>query len=162
MPDLDLDRLAAMTVTELDDVYREASAPSLADLEGELRGRALAAVALDRGPVATALRALASSPQFPWAGKAFRAKGGEVGEGINRLRLLGKRKLFPFGTSLGESALDGLPCVVFDYDRPPNPWPVRQLRDELRQAAPGVFLGPALWKARPRPRLLFYFGLERR
>ncbi len=171
MSELTMNGLAAMSVAELDEVYRQGKAPeSLSELDGDLRGRALAAVLLDRAPFRLALRGITRSRLFPWAGKSFRAQGSggqgsggqrSDGEGVNRLRLLGRRRWFVFSTALGHSALDGEPCVVFDYDRPSNPWPVRQIHDELRRLTPSLYLGPAMWKTRGAPRLLFYFGLER-
>lgn len=60
-----------------------------------------------------------------------------------------------------DSALDGRACLVLDYDRPENPWPLRRLRDELRCAAPGLHVGPALLRRRAGgPALLFFFSVR--
>jgi hypothetical protein len=53
-----------------------------------------------------------------------------------------------------------LPCIVLDYEQPENPWPVRQIHDELREVAPGLFLGPAMWRTKNQPVLLFFFGAD--
>ena len=73
--------------------------------------------------------------------------------------MLGVGDVFPFATHFGPSAIDGKPCLVLDYDQPENPWLIRQIHDELRQVGPGVFLGPAMWKARPTPKLVLYFAI---
>jgi hypothetical protein len=42
-------------------------------------------------------------------------------------------------TTLGPSALDGLPCAIIDY--PSNDLIFPNVRDELREVSPGVWLG---------------------
>lgn len=156
-----LDRLARMSVAELDRLYRDAEAPAdLHALDGSPAGRMLAAVGpLDLGPVRARVAKLARAKWFPWAGKTFRAFDAETGEGINRVRLLGDK--YRFGLSFGDSAIDGERCVVLDYDRPDNPWPIRQIRDELREVAPGLFLGPALATTGNKPRLVLWFAIQK-
>ncbi len=181
-PELSLDRLADMTADELTDLYQNGRVPArgLEALSGAPHCRMLAIRGpLGRGPLATALRHAAASPAFPWAGKRFSPRGPDQGSGCNRVRLPGlqrldpralgsnplripwaERDVFGFATGLAHSAIDGLPCILLDYDRPENPWPIRRIRDELREVAPGLFLGPALWRTRGQPILLFFFATD--
>jgi hypothetical protein len=55
--------------------------------------------------------------------------------------------------------MDGKPCLILDYDVSPNPWFIRRIHDELRQVAPRLYLGPAMWKARPTPKLVLFFAI---
>ena len=109
----------------------------------------------------TAIARFAASSQFPWGGKHFTATDAESGRGLNRLRVAGiKRKVFPFQTHIGPSAIDGLPCIILDYEQPENPWFIRQIHDELREVAPNLFLGPAMCKTKSQPKLILYFSAD--
>ena len=66
---------------------------------------------------------------------------------------------FPFDTSVGPSAIDGAPCIVLDYDKPNNPFFIRAIRDELREVAPGLFLGPAMVRLGASAKLALYFAI---
>lgn len=157
-----LDDLARLSVRELEALYREASAPaSLDGLAGAPVGRMLTVRGpLDRARARGRVARLARAAFFPWRGKSFEAFDAEHGEGINRVHLLGER--FRFGLSFDRSAIDGAPCVLLDYDRPDNPWLIRQIRDELRELRPGLFLGPALFKRRRDPVLVLWFAIDAR
>lgn len=157
---LTLDALARSSVGELTRIYREAEAPSsLSALAGPLRGRMLTlAGPLGRGTKRRAVAGLARAWFFPWRGKTFEAFDERAGQGINRVHLLGERYRFELG--FGESALDGRRCVVLDYDVADNPWPIRQIRDELRELSPGLFLGPALVTTRTEPKLVLFFAVD--
>jgi hypothetical protein len=157
---LSLDDLAEQSIGELTRMYREAKAPaSLDGLRGKPRGRMLTVVGLGRRPIRRAVAKLAGAAFFPWRGKSFEADGSS-GQGINRVRLLGDR--FPFELRFGVSALDGLRCVILDYDVPENPWVIRQIHDELRELSPGLFLGPAMIKTRTEPKLALFFAIDAR
>lgn len=157
-----LESLSRASFRDLETLYREAHAPSsLSALEGALRGRALASAGpLGHGLPFTLLRLVARSRAFPWAGKTFHARDQERGEGANRVRLFGTREWFAFSMRLAPSALDGAPCVLLDYDRADNPFFLRRIRDELREAAPGLFFGPATWRTRGTPAVLVWFAVD--
>jgi hypothetical protein len=151
--------LAGMSVAELESLYRDGTVPeSLSVLDGAPRGRMLAVAGLDRGPALSALSRVAAAPGFPWAGKSFNAADDQHGEGINRVRLLGDR--FRFTTRIDDSVVDGAPCILLDYDHDDNPWFIRRIRDELRQVAPDLFLGPALMRRGDDHRLVLYFAID--
>lgn len=124
----------------------------------------LAVHALDRGLAARWLRRLAGAGFFPWGGKSF-AGAGQAGTGINRVRLggAGNHNLFPFETSLGQSAIDGERTIVLDYDLADNPGLIRAIHDEVRAIEPGLYLGPAMWKgAGGKKTLVLWFALDTR
>lgn len=161
-----LDSLAKLTFAELEALYRGGAAPTtLRVADGELRGRMLAVRGLGRGPVASALRRFAGSPAFVWDGKTFRARDDQRGDGHNRVSVpgvLGRQNLFPFATRIDRSELDGQPAIVLDYDLAVNPPYIRRIHDEIRELSPGLFLGPAMWKAARGPELVLWFALEAR
>jgi hypothetical protein len=160
---LDLDALSRMDVAALGALYARGAHPTHVDaLEGNPRGRMLAVKTLDRGVAGGVIRSFAGASFFPWGGKTFSGHGAR-GTGVNRLHLFGRHQLFPFHTRIGESAVDGAPCVVLDYDLPDNPSVIRKIHDEVREVAPGLFLGPAMWKTTTRgPALVLWFALDTR
>ncbi len=162
--DMTLDNLAAMDIDELTELYLNGRMPerAIVALEGSPPCRMLTLIGpVGRGFSATTMARFAASSQFPWAGKSFTATDEEAGSGLNRLRIAGlKRQVFPFLTHIGPSAIDGLPCIILDYEQPENPWFIRQIHDELREVAPNLFLGPAMWKSKPGPKLLLYFAAD--
>lgn len=162
---LSLDALAAMTLSELDALYRGATVSStMRAADGALVGRMLAVRGLP-GPIAGAVRRWAGSGSFVWEGKTFAASSDTRGVGHNRVyvpRALGRQNLFPFATSFGPSAIDGKPTLVLDYDLDANPGYIRPVHDEIREVAPGLFLGPAMWKSGSAKTLVLYFALDSR
>lgn len=164
--ELTLDTLARRSYAELEALYRAAEAPrSMHAVDGAPKGRMLAVRFIDGAAVAKLLRAFAASPAFLWDGKTFHAHSDEDGDGINRIRIpgaLGRQDLFPFHTTFAGSAVDGRPALILDYDLARNPPWIRKIHDEIRQVAPGLFLGPAMWKAASGPTTLLWFALDTR
>jgi hypothetical protein len=141
-----LDDLAALAVAALEALYRAGTVPA------SIRG-------LDGGGAGGTIRSLARASWFPWAGKSFAAQTDGAGNGINRVRLGGTRRWFPFTTTIEPSAIDGAPCIFLDYDHAINPRPIRMIRDELREVSPGLFLGPAMLDTgKSPPRLVLFFA----
>lgn len=154
---LDLDALRRMSYAELWGLYLNAKRPeTISDLDGHARGAMLAWRFPRTGPVAWLLRTFGASTAFPWNGKSFEGTV-ETGTGINRVDFFGRRNWFPFKTRFDASFLDGQPTFVLDYSGPANPPFIRSIVDEVREVAPGLYLGPAalLVKGRPRPVLFF-------
>lgn len=160
---LTLDALAARSFAELEGQYRQAPCPdSLRVIDGRPRGRMLAVRVLGASPLGPLLRSFAASRHFVWDGKTFTSRSDQEGAGINRLQIpgaLGRQDLFPFHTRFGASAIDGKPALVLDYDLPENPPWIRKIHDEVREAAPGLFFGPAMWKGDAGPFSLLWFAL---
>jgi hypothetical protein len=142
---------------ELAAIYRDAQAPRVESIAGDLRGRMLAIVALPgwltRGP-----RAWAKTRSFPWRGKSFWPVSEGAGEGKNRV-LSDRWMLYRFTTKVGPSLDDGRDAVLLDYDHPDNPFFIRAIEDEIREVEPGLYLGQAWLRVRGRKHFVLWFGL---
>jgi hypothetical protein len=153
---LRLEDLTTMRFDDLAALYAAGEAPALEALEGSPEGRMLTLRGPGgRGPLRGLVARIASSGRFPWGGKDFFPGGG-----INRIRLGGDRRWYPFQTRLEPSVLDGRPCVALDYDQPGNPGLIRRVRDELRQVGPGLLLGPALLGVAGRQVPVLWFAVR--
>ncbi|MCA9542228.1 MAG: hypothetical protein KC620_25200 [Myxococcales bacterium] len=160
-PRLTLDDLATESVSALAGRYAGGTVPTdLRTLDGRPTGRMLAVRGADRGPLFGALRRFAGGAAFPWEGKSLHAADARFGAGINRVRLGGRHQLFAFRTSFEPSLLDGAPCIRLDYDLAENPGLIRKIHDEIREVAPGLYLGPAMWKGATGAALVLWFGLD--
>ena len=117
-----LDDLAALDVPAAEALYRRGTVPdSLHALDGDPDCRMLAVRGLDRGAVGDRLRRFAAASAFPWEGKHFQATSDGAGTGINRVRLGGRWRWFPFETRFDVSAIDGQPCIFLDYESQGEP-----------------------------------------
>jgi hypothetical protein len=163
---LDLDALAARPYAALESLYRSGACPkSMRAVDGPLKGRMLAVRVVDALPIAPLVRTFAASSAFVWDGKTFTARSDDEGSGINRIQIpgaLGRQNLFPFDTRFGASALDGEPALILDYDLAVNPPWIRKIHDEIREVSPGLYLGPAMWKADAGPMTVLWFALDTR
>ncbi len=161
-----LDTLAALSFSELEALYRAAAAPaSIKHADGKLRGRMLAIKRLERGPIAAFTRRWSASRSFVWEGKTFEAIDDARGNGHNRIAVagvLGRQNLFPFTTRIDRSEIDTRPTLVLDYDLAVNPSYIRKVHDEIRELAPGLFVGPAMWKTAKGPVTVLWFALDGR
>lgn len=160
--DLTLDDLSAMNVDELDALYREGTMPaSFSALDGTPKGRMLAIRGIDKTPLFGAVTAFSKLSLFPWDGKSFTSTSARTGDGINRINLVGKLNWFPFKTRIEPSVIDGRDCIYLDYEQPGNPFFIAKIRDELREVAPGLFLGPAMWKTgKDSAALVLWFAID--
>lgn len=162
-PALDLAGLRQMNFQQLEELYRRGKRPAtIADLNGDARGAMLAWRSPAGGPLAWLLRTWGTSSLFPWEGKSFKSQSSDLGEGINRVNFLKKMRWFPFKTRFEASFLDGKPSFLLDYSGPGNPPLIRSIVDEVREVAPGLYLGPAalLVKGKPRPILFFAVSFQ--
>ncbi|HEY4183326.1 MAG TPA: hypothetical protein VGM90_41165 [Kofleriaceae bacterium] len=165
-----LDALARCSIDELTAIYRGATVSrSMHAADGALKGRMLTVRSLP-GPLSKAVKRWAGSSSFVWEGKTFQASSDTRGVGHNRVaipRALGRQNLFPFDTLFGESAIDGKPTLLLDYDLDVNPNYIRHVHDEIREVVPGLFLGPAMWKSAIKTpvsdkTLVLFFALDAR
>ncbi|MBX9579295.1 MAG: hypothetical protein K2X87_03225 [Gemmataceae bacterium] len=104
-------------------------------LVGAARGR-LVSLADRRGPVRTGLTNAA------WKGKTAEPDGTFVNRWVGGVHAIGSRY------EVGPSWLDGRPALVVEY--PPGTPILGKTRDELREVAPGLYLGP-LYDKTPCP-----------
>jgi len=162
---LSLNDLSERSVSELNDLYLQATMPAnMSALDGRPKGRMLAIRGVDKTPLAGLIRMFSKASLFPWGGKSFQSTNKKEGSGINRINLtLLQRNWFPFNTVVESSAIDGKPCIYLDYDLAGNPWFIQRVRDELREVSPGLFLGPAMWKEKSGDAtLLLWFAIDTR
>ena len=156
-----LDDLARLGPAELAALYRGAITPAVPALDGHLAGRMLAIPVLPAW-LGGLLRRFAAWRHFPWRGKSFTAHGEARGEGINRVFSDRQpRRWFRFDTFVGPSRAGSFDAFQLDYDNRDNPALIRAIKDEVRQVAPGLFLGLAYFMWRKKPHLVLYFGLAR-
>jgi hypothetical protein len=87
-----------------------------------------------------------------WKGKVF-----TEGQMINRLA--GGREAVTARVSVGESWLDGKPSLILDYAGSKR---FGDVRDEMREIAPGLYLGLTYLRKCPGPKLAMYFVLDAR
>lgn len=163
-PALTLDDLARMSSADLAALYSSGNIPSsFADFGRRPRGRVLAVRHLDHKAAAAVVRTIAALGVFPWRGKSMATTGRYAGDGINRVKLGVNTNWFEFTMQVEKSVIDSKDSVVFDYADKGNPWPIRLIRDELREIEPGLFVGPAMIKT-PRGRLVsvLWFALDGR
>jgi hypothetical protein len=153
-----LDALLELPPDALAVLYREARVPRLSAISGDLRGRMLAIPALS-GPAASLIRRFAGSSSFPWKGKSFRSLGADRGQGDNRV-LADRFHLFRFDTFVGPSRAGNFDAVQLDYDNPDNPFFIRAIKDEIREIAPGLYLGQAYLALKDAEHLALYFALQ--
>jgi hypothetical protein len=160
-PSLNLADLRRLNFKELEALYRAGRRPaSIADLDGDAVGAMLAWRKPKSGPIAWWLRTFGASSAFPWEGKSFKSQNSELGEGINRVTLFGKRRWFPFKTRFEPSFLDGKPSFRLDYSGPANPPFIRSIVDEVREVAPRLYLGPAALLVRGKRRPILFFAVS--
>ncbi len=155
-----LDDLAMLGPEELMALYGKARTPTLEDLDGKLVGRMLALPRAQEPHVRALLDRFSRSKLFPWQGKTFSHETADHGHGVNRL--LGERVTwFRFHTFVGPSHAGDFDAVHLDYSHDGNPPVVRKVKDEVRQVAPGVFLGLAYLSMKDGEHLGCFFGIAK-
>ena len=140
---LTVDRLVQMSGPELDALYRQGAAVGIP--AGRVRGTALLAPGTRRNG------AMAAGTRLVWQGKVF-----DPAEPLAVNRFFGL-PLIRAQVMQDQSWLDGAPSLVLDYSRTSRVY--AQYRDEIRQVAPGLFLGLMYARTAP-PTLRMYFVLE--
>lgn len=165
-PELSLDALSQRSFHALETLYGEARcAKTMRAIDGTPKGRMLAVRLIDATPLADPIRAFARSKAFVWDGKTFTSSSDTQGAGINRVVIpgaLGRQNLFPFHTLFGASRVDGRPALILDYDLAENPPWIRRIHDEVREASPGLFFGPAMWLGKSGATTVLWFALDTR
>jgi hypothetical protein len=141
---LTMDRLVRMGPGELDALYRGAGVG--ATPSGKVRGRAIVRPGERLGP------ALSRGARILWQGKVFRP---EDATAVNRF--FGVRAVRGV-TSVGPSWLDGRPSLILDYSGTSLVY--ARVRDEIREVAPGLYLGLMYARSSPQPTFRMFFALE--
>lgn len=125
---LSADGLLEMSAVELDALFQESPAGEIP--RGDAKGTI---VALPGSPVAKpAARILGT---LFWRGKVFHPDTHDLHNKVSPLSVRAIRA----NVYEGESWLEGRPCVVLDYSKSSKVagW----IRDEIREVAPGLYLG---------------------
>ena len=138
-----LDRLKRMSAAELAETFARAEV-----------GRPPAGVAHGRGVCvidARLPRVQRGLTNLVWRGKVLAEDGSFVNRWAGGVRAIGSQYV------IAPSWVDGRPAVVMEY--PPGTPLFANTRDELREVAPGLYLGP-LYDRFPCPRLKGYVALE--
>lgn len=156
---LDMEDLKRKTREELDEIYAEASAPSVQELEGKYDGTVLAGdIPFLNNRTSVELANLA---WLRWGGKKFEIVDEALAEGTNWFDLgVTEVDAYPFEGKVVPAQFDDGDCYVFDYDIPENTAPVRRIRDEVRKVRNGLYLGRVYVDA-DEERFVTYFGLEK-
>jgi len=127
--------LVRRTRRELGELFRSGTVPAVPD------GRGRGWVLLGTGGRLSRWVAVLACVSA-WRGKVVDAKAGRL-----------KNIVTPFAVRAVEAEVyqapswyDGQPCIVLDYSR--TSFVARKVRDEIREVAPGVFLGLVFWGRR--------------
>lgn len=129
----------------LESLYRGAQPGAVPT--GFLPGRAI----FDPGSKSTPRRAATTG--LLWKGKVF-----TDGMMVNKLAF--GAKAVKAEVFVGESWFDGRPSIIMDYANTSKLFP--QVRDEIREVEPGVYLGLTYLRKCPTPELANFFVLDAR
>jgi len=130
---IDVHGLMEMTQAQLDDLFTKSSPGPIPD--GPAEGTAIIAP----GTKFTAHIASAIN-LFAWQGKTFDAAHGVL---RNRISAFGLNAIVA-EVYKGPSWLDQKECIVLDYSKTSTV--AQWIRDEIRQIAPGLYLGKVYWE----------------
>jgi len=141
---LSVERLLQMCPAELEAVYRQGCAAAIP--AGPIKGTALLATGSPHA------HALSRGSRLIWQGKVFEPCQSTA---VNRFFCLPviRGQVYP-----GCSWHDGGPALILDYCQ--TSWVYKDYRDEIRQVAPGLYLGLMHDRTTAPPKLVMYFALE--
>jgi hypothetical protein len=137
-------QLLSMRGSELEALFASADAGTIP--VGTGTGQALMATgSVIARPLMALIRLVA------WRGKEFDAQGRTLRNLISPFAL----RAVTAGVYIGESRLDGRPCIVLDYSKTSRVagW----VRDEIREVEPGLYVGLVYVRSRQAP---LRFSLE--
>lgn len=124
--------LKQMSQAELDELYGNSSSGGLPD--GDSQGMALVLPgSIISKTLAPIIKLLA------WKGKVFYRDQGFL---FNKVSLFGFH-LIKAQIYRGNSWIDGEDTIILDYSK--TSFVAKKIRDEIREIAPGVYLGQAYW-----------------
>jgi hypothetical protein len=139
-----LDQMLHMSPGQLHTIYHQGIAAPLP--AGQIRGTAIVS------PGTSRTRVLSRGARLMWQGKVVQP---DQTSAVNRF----------FGMPVirgqlyyGSSWLDGQPSLILDYSQTSRVY--ADNRDEIRQVAPGLFLGLMYDRTTAPPKLAMYFALE--
>lgn len=139
-----LSDLARLTPAELEALYAR-SAPGTIP-RSRVKGLALLKPGSKLGP------SLSRGAAIAWQGKVFAPDGSSS---VNRF--FGVRAVRA-QVSYGPSWRDGNPAIILDYSQTSKVY--ERYRDELREVAPGIYLGLMFDRGTSPPNLKMYFAID--
>jgi hypothetical protein len=129
---LDETQLIQMSQAQLDELFRSSPAGTIP--QGEGKGTAIIAPGTELSEIAAKFIHL-----FAWQGKVFDPANGTL-----------RNKILPVGLQAiiakvykDKSWFDGKECIVLDYSQ--TSLIAHWIRDEIREVAPGLYLGAVYW-----------------
>jgi hypothetical protein len=125
-------QLLAMSQAQLDDLFSASPAGDIPN--GEAEGTAIIASGTVFSPEIAALINI-----FTWKGKTFDAAHGTL---TNRILALGLNAIVA-EVYKATSWFDNKECIVLDYSK--TSLVAKHVRDEIREIAPGTYLGLVYW-----------------
>jgi hypothetical protein len=144
-PTLSLEQLTCMSWEDLEQIYRQAVAGTIP--AGYARGRAIYC------PGAFLSPARSKITKTIWHGKLFcPADSTLVNQWCLGIRAIRAR------VASGPSWLDGEPAIIMDYCGMSHVW--NEVRDEIREVAPGLYLGVMYRRKAAQPQRKMFFALE--
>jgi hypothetical protein len=141
----DLDDLVTLSPPQLDQLYRQSGPGPMPT--GKVRGRALY-------PESRFPRARSNAAKFAWQGKVFDP---ETSTAINRFFGV---KAIRGNVYVAPSWLDGNPSMILDYEGTSKIY--GNYRDEIREVAPGLYLGLMYDRTTCPVSLKMYFAFDAR
>jgi hypothetical protein len=127
-----VETMLGMSRRQLDDLFRRHDAGDVP--AGEARGTVL----VRWGRLLSTLVSRIVH-RLAWQGKVFDPERGELRNKVSPLR----RKLVRAKVYKAQSWFDQKECIVLDYSQ--TSFVARKIRDEIREVAPGLFLGIVYW-----------------
>ena len=129
---VDTMQLLHMSQAQLDDLFRNSKAGDIPRGEGE------GTVLIDPG---TELSEIAAKfvHIFAWQGKVFDPEAGQLRNEISPFKI----QAIVANVYKAASWFDGKECIVLDYSQ--TSLVAHWIRDEIREVAPGVYLGIVFW-----------------
>jgi hypothetical protein len=141
-----IDSLRQMNAAQLETLYRQGTVVGIP--EGPIEGTALVSPGTRRA------RVMSRGAKLVWQGKVFESGGATA---VNRF--FGMR-IVRAQVRQGPSWLDGGPSLILDYSQTSRIY--ADNRDEIRQVAPGLFLGLMYDRTTAPPQVQLYFALQTR
>jgi len=129
---LDVAQLMKMSQTQLDELFRNSPAGNIPSGEGV--GTAIIDPGTELSDIAAKFVHI-----FAWKGKVFDPEAGAL---RNIILPLGIKAIIA-KVSKDKSWFDGKECIVLDYSR--TSLIAHWIRDEIREVAPGLYLGIVFW-----------------
>jgi hypothetical protein len=138
-----LEQLASLPWCDLEKLYRQSAAGTIP--AGFARGKVI------YGPETRFAGARSRMAGRLWQGKHFADDGTLINQWLGMKAIRAR-------VAYGPSWLDGKTSIILDYHDESRVW--ADVRDEMREVAPGLYVGAMYLRRCPDPRLKLFFCLE--